>query len=105
MAFGTDDRGRHFKQGKGQEPLKLIIKFVKMIVNNLVNIDKLYSTQLRDAKIFRKMQKPQCKNVKHMATPVKNCWCINKLKFSYIERVDLLMTLVSVWLVPAVQGL
>lgn len=46
LAFGTDDRGRHFKQEKGQEPL-----------NKLVNIDKIYSTQLRDAKIFRKMQK------------------------------------------------
>ena len=76
-----------------------------MIVNKLVNIDKLYSTQLRDAKIFRKMQKTQCKNVKYMVTPVKKCWSINKLKFSYIERVGILMTLVSVWLVPAVPGL
>lgn len=95
MAFGTDDRGRHFKQEKGQEPLKLI-KFAKVIVNKLVNIDMLYSMQLRDAKIFRKMQKPQCKNVKYMVTPVKKCCSINKLKFSYIERTDILMTLVSV---------
>jgi len=105
LAFGTDERGRHFKQGKGQEPLKLIMKLVKMIVNKLNKIDKLCSTQLRYAKILRKMQKTQCKNVKHMVTPAKKCCSINKLKFSYIERVDVLMTLVSVRLVPAVPVL
>lgn len=41
LAFGTDDRGRHFKQEKGHEPFKLINKFMKMTVNKLVNIDKL----------------------------------------------------------------